>query len=45
MTDLASELGIGLPKVHELIKRGCPHIMPDSRPRFNLAEVTQWLRK
>lgn len=45
MTELATELGVGLPVIHSMMKRGCPYVMPDTRPRFHLAQVTAWLEK
>lgn len=45
MTDLAEALQVSVQTVHAMMKRGCPHIVPDTRPRFNLPEVVAWLAK
>lgn len=43
MTQLAEALGVGLPTIKAMMRRGCPHVWPDARPRFSLAQVTTWL--
>jgi excisionase family DNA binding protein len=45
MTELATELGLSLPTIRDMVERGCPHIMPSGKPRFRLAEVVEWSRQ